>query len=165
MKENDMNYNELEQTLRRRIRTRRIVEAVLTAVFLAVAILFAVLYEQSRVVDEIAIGPIKYQNVSYNRDLAWGILAGVLPGIPAGIILIADFVFSRFVTVSVGGDYVTLYRGLLHTNLYVNGEKRESIVYGYYLEATLSDQTTMTVSLGKWSAHATFSGHYPPIDL
>ena len=41
-----------------------------------------------------------------------------------GIWLIADFVYSRFTTVKVNGDYITLYIGVLHSNGPFNIYKR-----------------------------------------
>lgn len=73
-----MKHIELEQELRVRIRRRRIIESVLSIVFLAIAITFAVLYEQSKVVEEIGWGPIRHQSVTYNYDFAWGILVGCI---------------------------------------------------------------------------------------
>ena len=124
------------------------------------------LYEQSRVVEEVGWGPIKYQNVSYNNDLTWGILVGALGFIPAIIFLIGDFVFGKLATFEVNGDFITFYRGLLHNNLYINGELKDSLtLFGYYLEAPLSDRTKVNVALGKWSAHMTFSNGHAPIDV
>jgi prefoldin subunit 5 len=53
----------------------------------------------------------------------------------------------------------------MHKNyLYENGECIASGA-GYYLEAKLSDKTRVTVSIGKWSAHMTFSNGRSPIDF
>ena len=160
-----MKHIELEQELKMRIKKRRIIVAALSVVFLVVAVVFTVLYEQSKVVEEIGWGPIKHQSITYNYDLAWGILAGALCFIPPAIFWICDILFSRLLTFEINGDYVTFYRGIVHTNLYINGVQKAGISYGYYLEAPLSDRTMVNVALGKWSAHITFSNGYPPIDV
>jgi len=160
-----MKHLELEKRLKAHIRKRRIIEAALSAVFLIILIVFAVLYEQSKTVEEIAWGPITHQSVTYNKDFLWGIMVGVLGYIPFVIFLIADFIFPKIVTFEINDDYITFYRGLIHTNLYINGELNDSITFGYYLEATLSDRTKVNVALGKWSAHFTFTNGHPPIDV
>lgn len=161
-----MNHIVLENKLRSRVRKRRIVEIILCIVFLITSLIFMIAYEQSKVIDEIEWGPIKHQSVTYDHDLAWGILIGWLGFIPSVTSLIADHIFSKLVTTEVNGDHITFYRGFVHTNLYVNGEYKDGLsLFGYYLEATLSDGTKVNVALGKWSAHLTFSNGQPPIDV
>lgn len=160
-----MNHTQLEQQLNLRMRKRVFIEAALSAAFLGITILFAVLYAQSAVVSEVSIGPIKHQSVTYNYNFSYGILVGVLGLIPSLIFWAVDVLFSRLVTFGVGSDFVTFYRGILHTNLYVNGVQKDSASYRHYLEATLSDGSKVNVALGKWSAHITFSNGHPPMDV
>ena len=161
-----MKHIALEAKLRKRIKKRRIIEAVLSVVFFVILIAFIILYEQSRVVEEVGWGPIKYQNVSYNYVFSWGILVGALGFVPAIISLVCDFVFGKLATFEVNGDFITFYRGFLHNNLYINGELKDSLtLFGYYLEAPLSDGTKVNVALGKWSAHMTFSNGHAPIEV
>ena len=161
-----MKHIALENQLKKRIMKRRMIEAVLSIIFFVILIVFIILYEQSRVVEEVGWGPIKYQNVSYNHDLTWGILVGALGFIPAIIFFIGDFVFGKLATFEVNGDFITFYRGLTHNNIYINGELKDSLtLVGYYLEAPLSDGSKVNVALGKWSAHMTFSNGHAPIDV
>ena len=160
-----MKHSELDNALRTHIKKRRTIEVVLSVIFLTTIIIFSILYGQSKVVEEIGWGPIKHQFVSYNYDFTWGILVGYLGFVISSIFLIGDLVFSKLKTFEINSDYITLYRGINHTNLYINGEKKDSITLGYYLEATLSDRTKVNVALGKWSAHITFSNGHPPIDV
>lgn len=165
-----MKHIALETELKKRIRKQWLVEAVLCIVFLGITIGFSIAYEQSKVVEVIDLGFVKHESVSYNYDVAFGILTGALGLIFSALFLIGDCLFSKFstklATVEVGGDYITLYRGLLHINLYVNGELKDGLtVFGYYLEAPLSDRSKVTVSLGKWSARMSFSNGHPPIEL
>lgn len=161
-----MKHIALENQLKKRITKRRIIEAVLSIVFFIVLIVFVVLYEQSRVVEEIGWGPIKHQNVSYNYNFSWGILIGALGFIPSVIFLIGDFIFAKLATFEVNGESITFYRGLLHNNIYVNGELKDSLtLFGYYLEAPLLDGSKVNVALGKWSVHLTFSNGHPSVDV
>ena len=163
--EDIMKHIALERKLRARVRKRRLAEGALAAVFLVILIVFAVLYEQSRTVEEIGLGFIQYPLVTYDTRFLWGILVGAVGLCLVGTWLLADLVFSRINSLTVGEDYVTFYRGTLGVDLYVNGEQRDSLMWGHYLETTLSDGTRMTVSLGKWSAHFTFSNGQPSMDI
>ena len=160
-----MKHITLENELRVRIRRGRMVEAILCVIFLIITIGFAVAREQSKVIEEIGWGPMKHQSVTYNENFQWGIMVGVLGITICAIYLIGDLVFTKLNTVELYGDYITFYRGGLHTNLYVNGECKDSVVTGYYLEATLSDKTKVNVALGRWTAHMTFTNGHPPIDV
>ena len=161
-----MKHLVLEDELKRCAGKRRIVEMIVCAVFLAIAICFTVLYEQSKVVEELDYFFGKYQQVSYNRDFLWGILVGWLGFFPSLILWICDVLLTKIVTIPIGEDYLTFYRGMLHINLYVNGEYKDGLVFsGYYLETSLPDGTKVNVALGKWNAHFTFSNGHPSIDI
>ena len=80
------------------------------------------------------------------------------------IFLFIDFLHSNFRTVEYHGGYITFYRGMLKCYLYFNGELKASGT-GYYLEANLIAGTKVTVSIGRWSAHMTFSSGHSPIDF
>ncbi len=164
-----MKHLELEKELTARMRKRRMIEGGLTLIFIVIGIVFSVLYEQSKVVEEIKgegilAGLFTYQSVTYNENLTWGIVLGFVGAVFPASALLADCLFSKFETVEVFGAYITLYRGIWQNYLYENGECIASGA-GYYLEAALSDRTKVTVSFGKWSAHMTFSNGRSPIDL
>ncbi len=160
-----MTHTELQSELKKRVKKRRTVEAVLSGVFSVVAIVFTVLYYSSMEVEETALGYITHTSVTYNYDLAWGILVGALAATPSIIVLICDLIFCKVVTLEVKGDFITFYRGLSHSRIYVNGKLEANCSFDYHMEAPLSDGTTVNVALGKWSAHLTFSNGHPPIDV
>ena len=160
-----MNYIALENSLKTRMKKRRIIELFVCAVFFAILIAFAVLYEKSKVIEDIGLGPITHHSVRYNHNFVWGIMVGIWGLIPAVIVWISDCLFSKLVTIEINGDYITFYRGFAHTSLYINGVQKESITYGYYMEATLPDRSKVNVALGKWSAHLTFTNGHPPVDV
>lgn len=160
-----MKNTEIVKELRRHIAIRRIIVAALCVIFLVTFITFCILREQSKVVEEIGWGPIKHQLVTYNDNLSFGILVGVLGFVISIIFLLADFIFSRLEVFEIGEDSLAFYRGILHTNIYVNGELGSSIILGYHLEAVLSDGSIVNAALGKWSAHLTFTNGHPPIDV
>ncbi len=160
-----MEHIELENKLKKRIKNRRIIEAVLSVVFLIIAIVFTSLRDGSRTVEVIGQPPFVYESVSYNDDYVLGMAAGYLGLMWCVIFLIMDLLFVKLETVEVGRDYITFYKGILRPSLYVNGSN-EGLSWGsHYLEIPLSDGTRATASLGKWSVHLTFSNGHPPIDL
>lgn len=157
-----MNHQILDNELRAKIKKIRLIETAVCAVSFVLTIFFWIMYDQSRVVEEVIFG---YQSVTYNTAWLWGIMPCVLILIFSFILLCCDLIFTKLDTVEVNGYYVTLYRGY-RTYLYVDGELKDTLGFvGYFLEATLPDRTKVTVSLGKWSAHLTFSNGHPPIDL
>jgi hypothetical protein len=163
-----MQYVALENQLKAHIKRRRTLEAILCGVFLALAIFFGILREQSKVVEEIAFGPIQYEIVTYKEGYGFGIGFGFCGLTLCGIYLLMDHMMSKVVSFDVNEDHITFYRGIFHTNLYVNGECADRVVFNpssYYLEAGLSDGSTVTAALGKWSAHITFSNGHIAVDV
>lgn len=160
-----MNYIELENKLKKRIRNRRITEAVLCVVFLIIAVVFTALRDASRTVEVIGQPPFVYESVSYNNSYVSGMVIGYLGVMWCVIFLIMDLLFVKLETVEVGRDHITFYKGIFRPSLYVNGSNEGLSWGGYYLEIPLSDGTRATASLGKWSVHLTFSNGHPTIDL
>lgn len=161
-----MKIEELLQRLHVRIRRRRIIETALTACGLAAMILFFVLRESTKLVTEQDFGfGIVRQSVTYQEH--WGILIlfAVWFFCISGIFLACDFLLTRLRTVEVAGCLITLYHGLAHTYLYVDGEQKDGgCLVGHHLEAPIPGGTVY-VSLGKWSAYMTFSNGHPPVEL
>ena len=160
-----MNHIALEQRLTARLKKRRRILGALSIGFLILAALFTILYEMSRTVEETQIGPLVHRTVRYDYDLAWGILVGAMGLTVCGILYLADRFCSRVVPLEVGGDHLTFYRGLLHTDLYINGEQTATPAFGPCLEARLSDGSRVTLVRGKWSAHLLFGDGRESIDL
>ena len=162
-----MKYTELSTELNDRIRKRRIGGIIIGVIFLMILIVFNILYGQSKVVEEISVGSIERHSITYNGNFMWGILIGGFGLIYSVIFLIVDFVFSQVVAFDIDGDHITFYRGCVHTDLYVNGEKCDRLSFGFRnrMEATLSDGTKMNVALGKYSAHFMFSNNHPSMDI
>ena len=58
-----MQYTELENKLKKRVRIQRIVKAVLSVVFFAITMIFYVLYENSKVVEDIGLRELYNQYI------------------------------------------------------------------------------------------------------
>ena len=160
-----MDHIQLEAHLRARIKKRRTAGMLCCVLCLAITVLFTILYVQSRTVTVLGEGLLQYQSVTYNYSLTFGIAFGLLGLVLCASFLFVDLLCGRAATFEVNHDHITLYRGFVHNSLYVNGECKDSVCNGYYLEATLSDGTKVNVALGKWSAHLTFTSGHPPIDV
>ena len=156
-----MKHLELEKELTAKIRKRRMIECGVTAGLFAFAILFAVLYENSKVYKESFLGNlVTDSNIVFYWLMAGGFMAAAL----CAIILFVDFGHSNFRTVEYHGGHITFYRGMWKNHLYFNGELKGSSA-GYYLEANLTAGIKVTISIGRWSAHMTFSNGHSPIDF
>ena len=161
-----MEHPAFEQELWRKTKKQRLIHGVICAISFAIVIICWSAYENSKVVKEIVAGYLRYPAVTYNYNWLWGIAIGVLPLIYAAIALFCDFLFTIIASVEINSNFVTLYRGLFHVNLYINGKCQDSLtLFGYHLQATLPDGTKVYAALGKWSARLTFSNGYPPVDL
>ena len=156
-----MKHLELEKELTAKIRKRRIIECGVTAGLFAFAILFAVLYENSKVYKESFLGDLVTDS---NIVFYWFMAVCFMAAAFCAIVLFVDFIHSNFRTVEYHGGYITFYRGMFKCYLYFNGELKGSSA-GYYLEANITAGTKVTVSIGRWSAHMTFSNGHSPIDF
>ena len=160
-----MQYTELENKLKKRVRIQRIVKAVLSVVFFAITMIFYMLYENSKVVEDIGLELIPYQEITYNTDYLFGVMIGLLGLIPSAWFLLMDFLITKIVSVKVGHDVITLYRGAFGSTLYINGAQKDSKGYARYLEGILSDGTRVTVMVrGTRKGRFIFSNGHPPIE-
>ncbi len=86
-----------------------------------------------------------------------------------GISFFIGSLFCRFESVQSGKDVITVYRGMLHNILYINGVEKDRTApfnYHYYLEGRLSDGSTATVAFARWYAfRLTFSNGQPPVEF
>ena len=160
-----MQYTELEKKLKKRVRIQRLVKAVLSVVFFAITMIFYVLYENSKVVEDIGLELISYQEITYNTNYLFGVMVGLLGLIPSAWFLLMDFLITKIVSVKVGHDVITFYRGAFGSTLYINGEQKDSKRYARYLEGILSDGTHVTVMVrGTRKGRFIFSNGHPPIE-
>ncbi len=129
---------ELEFKLQKHIRKNRLIWGGIFLIGILVAIVFAVLYEDSRQVEIIGVQGsfLSYEKVTYNTDLGFGVFAGMLIAM-FGCSLFAGAPCSRYESTRGGGDVVTVYRGMSHSILSINGVEKAHIApldLSYYLE-------------------------------
>ena len=86
----------------------------------------------------------------------------------APVLLLLDLAFSRFATVEVNGNYITVYRGTLRCIVYVNGEENDNIFYERVVDLRLPDGVKASVTFYRGAlllAHISFSDSNPSVDL
>ena len=155
----------MEKKLKKRVRIQRLVKAVLSVIFFVITMIFYMLYESSKVVEDIGLELISYQEITYNTDYLFGVMVGLLGLIPSAWFLLMDFLITKIVSVKVGHDVITLYRGAFGSTLYINGAQKDSKGYARYLEGILSDGTRVTVMVrGTRKGRFIFSNGHPPIE-
>ena len=160
-----MQYTELEKKLKKRVRIQRLVKAVLSVIFFVITMIFYMLYESSKVVEDIGLELISYQEITYNTDYLFGVMVGLLGLIPSAWFLLMDFLITKIVSVKVGHDVITFYRGAFGSTLDINGAQKDSKGYARYLEGILSDGTRVTVMVrGTRKGRFIFSNGHPPIE-
>ena len=159
-----MEYTALENELKSRVRKQRIVNVIAVVIFLVIIIIFSVLYENSKVVEDVGMELILYQSVRYNKDYLLGVMVGLAGLIPSACFLLSDFLITKIVSFKVNCDVITFYKGTFYSTLYVNGEKKDCKRYARYLEGTLSDGTTVTAMVrGTRAGRFIFSNGHPPV--
>lgn len=158
----------LENELSKYLRKRRIISFVLTVVFLAVGCLFTAIREATKEVVVHDYGFFSHETVTYNENYVIGILIGFLSSVIPGSVLLTDLLYCGFQTTEANTDYITVYRGLLNSRVYINGKESGIGSFLHVIDTSLTDGTKISVTVFKslyQLAHISFSDHNPPIDL
>ncbi len=165
----------LENTLRKQITKKRIIQALVFLGFLALGIVFWALREASKEVivhgDEFLNGAFAWKTVEYNENYVVGMIVGFVGASMAMVFLLTDMIFCRFDTAEANDHYITVYRGMTKNVVYVNGEEKESVgmfSFTYVLETKLPDGVKIGVTFARGAfllAHITFSDNNPSVDL
>jgi hypothetical protein len=165
----------MENTLRKQITKRRIIQVLVFFGLLAIGILFWALREASKEVivhgEEFLDGILAWETVRYNENYVVGMIIGFVGASMAMVFLLTDLIFCRFDTVEANGHYITVYRGMTKNTVYVNGEEKDSVgmfSFTYVLETKLPDGVKIGVTFARGAfmlAHITFSDNNPSVDL
>ena len=165
----------LENTLRKQLIRKRIIQALVFFGFLAIGILFWALREASKEVivhgDEFLNGALAWKTVEYNENYVVGMIIGFVGASMAMVFLLTDMIFCRFDTAEANGHYITVHRGMTKNVVYVNGEEKDSagmFSFTYVLETKLPDGVKISVTFARGAfllAHITFSDNNPSVDL
>ena len=165
-----MGYRELEDSLRKKLRIRRIILGMFALIFLVLCIVFSYLYEASREVIVHDYGVFTRDEVVYDNSYIPLMVVGIMGTLAMLVLLVSDFLSSRFETIEVNGYYITVYRGAVGNYVYVDGEEkgRLEMSYANHIEIALPDDTGVNFSFGRsmleW-CHISFSDGRESIDL
>ncbi len=167
---NKEKLNQLEIKLHKIITKRRIIEGVLSLVFTILWVTCYFLRENSKVVT--TIGEIfTYRQVTYNNNYIIGVVIGLMFGMLALVLFLTDLIMCRFASTEANGHYITVYRGLIYSILYINGEevgRLGGFIWNNVIEATLPDGVKVTTSIQRaffCLAHISYSDHNQSVDI
>lgn len=146
---------DFERELSAKIRTRRLVTGCLALTCLAVFILFFILRESTKevIVHEYGYSIIpSWTEVRYNNAYIPLIVLGLLGAMLSGSFLIMDFALCGYRTVHKDPYCVTIYRGMVHNAVYVDGQEKGHIgpfSHANVVEFWLPNQVRVTVSFSR----------------
>ena len=168
---------ELEEKLTKTIRTRRIILGGAAVLLFALFVASWALWDASEVVtqdpiifDGIVVHP-GFKHVTHEDGYITPLIIGLIGACSAGSFLLSDFLFCRFQTVTKDGQDVTVYRGMLHNIVYVDGKEQGRIgpiMLTNVVEVWLPDGTRATVSFSRtwlYMAHVSFSDHTTSVEI
>lgn len=160
-----MRQEEFENQLRKRIRKQRLIEGAVTAFLLVMGIVSWSLREATKevVIHEGALFIPGWEEVNYNNAYVPFIVMGLVCAVIPGSFLLVDLLMCRFETVHKDLHDITLYRGVLHNIVYVDGIEKgriEPFSYTNVVETRLPSNVKITVSFQRgilYLAHISFS--------
>ena len=162
----------LEKELKKRLIIERIIECAVVVLFLALGISCYALREASREVITHQIGGYTYETVSYNDDYVFGIALGFCGGISLAAVPFLDFILCGFKTVTHKGGYITVFRSMGRSSVYVNGEEKGRLgFFGWEIptvEVWLPNRVKAIITFSRgWMSMAqiAFSDNTPSIEV
>lgn len=156
---------DFERELSQKIRIRRLIIGCLALVFFTMFITCWILMEATK---EIIVygGPAPiptWERMDYNEAYIIPIVAGMIGAIYCGIMLLVDFMMCGHRTVRKDLHCITLYRGIMHNIVYVDGQEKgrmEPFSHTNVVEVWLPNRIRVTVSFSRsmlYMAHVSFS--------
>lgn len=88
----------------------------------------------------------------FERDYMLLILSGVIRSVFSLCILLGEIINSRFDTIKVNKHYLTIYRGVFESFVYINGKEKERLWsnnYANVIETKLPDSVKFTISFSR----------------
>lgn len=156
---------EFERDLAQKIRARRLTMCIVCLLFFTACIVSWILLETTK---EVIVhgGPSAvhtWERERYNLDLILPLIIGLVGTIYCAISLLVDFLACRFQTIRKDMQYITIYRGMLHSIVYVDGREMgriEPFMPSNVVEVRLANQVKVTISFSRtiwYMAHVSFS--------
>ena len=157
---------DFERELSAKIRNRRLVTSCLALTFLALFILCLILRETTKevIVHEYGYSIIpSWTEVNYNNAYIFPIVLGLMGTTLSGIFLTVDFSMCGYRTIHKAGHDITIYRGINHNAVYVDGQEKGRtgpFDMSHVVEVWLPNRVRVTVSFSRalwYMAHVSFS--------
>ena len=168
-----MPQDQFEKHLSRKMLKRRLIEGAFVLVFLALSIVCYHLREASKEViyhEGFYFIP-GWDEVNYNDSYIPFIVLGLIVATMAGSFLLADLISCRFATVQKDLYRITVYRGMLHNSVYVDGVEKgrmEPFSFSHVVEVWLANRIRVTVSFSRtvwYIAHISFSDQTASVEV
>ena len=163
-----MNYEELERKLTKRIRKRRLIEMLIFVISLVMSVVFIIAWETTKKKVRIEGFIIEYTYYEYKGIWVPFIVLFVIIYWISLVCLILDFVLIRYKSLEKDGYHITIYRGMLASSMYFDGNKVDEITFSQVMEAYLPNGKRVTASIyrGVFSlAHVSFSDSTPSVEI
>ena len=170
-----MQQQEFENQLTKHIFKRRLITGLIWGAFLLLTATFGILREVTKVV----IHPEQHEGwisdftqiIQYNENYAILMVLSILASIVPGSCLLVDFLQGSYRTIQKDLYHITVYRGMLHNILYVDGQemaRTKPFSHSHTVEAHLPNGVRITVSFGRTIfllAHISYSDNTPSIEV
>lgn len=159
-----MKQSEFEKRLSKKIFARRVMMCVMTFSLLTIGILGVHLLEATKevILHQHQFIPT-WEEVKYNYDYLYYIVFGFFGSAMSGLLLLIDFLCCGFRVFQAGSEIVTIYRGLVFKNVYIDGVqrgRRGPLAFLQAVECQLKDGTRLTIIFNrglKYYAYVAFS--------
>lgn len=170
-----MRQQEFEIQLTKHIFKRRLITALIFGAFLLLAATFGILREVTKEHIDHCVGTggfvASWTEIKYNESYAILMVLSILCSVFPGSCLLVDFLLGSYRTIQKDLYHITVYRGMLHNILYVDGQEMariEPFSHTHIAEAHLPDGVRVTVSFGRgvWLlAHISYSDNTPSVEV
>ena len=170
-----MRQQEFENQLNKKISKRRLITGLIFGAFLLLAATFGILREVTKEHIDHCVGTggfiASWTEIKYNESYAILMVLSILCSVFPGSFLLVDFLLCGYRTVQKDLHHITVYRGILHNILYVDGQemaRTEPFSHSHTVEAHLPNGVRVTVSFGRTIfslAHISYSDNTPSIEV
>ena len=169
-----MRQQEFENQLTKHIFKRRLITGLIWGAFLLLTATFGILRDATKEViyHEGYAGLISgWEEIIYNETYTILIVLSILGSVFPGSFLLVEFLLGSYRTIQKDLYHITVYRGMLHNILYVDGQemaRTEPSSHSHTLEAHLPNGVRVTVSFGRgvWLlAHISYSDNTPSVEV
>lgn len=161
---------EFEASLSKMTSKRRRTIGLISLGFLALFILFMILREVNKEVivhDGYGFLP-SWEEVRYDPTYIPLCVFSFMGSFLAGLFLLCDLLFCKHITFEHAPHFITVYCGMLHNTVYVDGKEADKLgpaTYRNVVEVKLPSGVKAIVSFGRYHGRISYSDDAPSIDF